>query len=225
MKYFESFPKLLYTFDKNTINVNAVTDILARNTFLRDILDNVNLSYEYIIKDSDTPDVLASKVYGDPYRSWVILLFNNILNPNYDWPLKDFALNKYIESKYGISVQEAKSIVHHYEKETTTTSVFNGVILNETKESSIISEYEVDYATNELTPQVSLPTEADSSLTIESKTATYPDYVLSVVTKNKAVSIYTFEFEENEKKRTIRLLDPVYIDRVEREFRALMNDG
>jgi hypothetical protein len=139
--------------------------------------------------------------------------------------MKNVVLDKYIENKYNMSAQETKSIVHHYEKETTTTSTLNGVTLNETVERSIISEYEVNYTTNKLTPQVSLPTEADTSLTVDSKTATYPEYTLSVVTKNKAVSIYTFEFEENEKKRTIRLLDPVYVDRVEREFRALMNDG
>ena len=225
MKYFESFPKALYTFDKNTINVNAVTDILARNTFLRDIVDNVNLSYEYNIKEEDTPDILASKVYGDSYRSWVILLFNNIMNPNYDWPLRTSVLDKYIENKYGMTIEETRSIVHHYEKETTTTSMYNGVMLNETKEKSIISEYEVNYTSNRLTPQVSLPTEADTSLTIDSKTAVYPEYILSIVTKHKAVSIYTFEFEENEKKRSIRLLDPVYVDRVENEFRALMNNG
>jgi hypothetical protein len=114
MKYFESFPKALYTFDKNTINVNAVTDILARNTFLRDIVDNVNLSYEYNIKEEDTPDILASKVYGDSYRSWVILLFNNIMNPNYDWPLRSSVLDKYIENKYGMTIEETRSIVHQY---------------------------------------------------------------------------------------------------------------
>lgn len=225
MKYFENFPKVMYTFDKNTINVNAVTNILARNTFLRDIVDNVNLSYEYIIKEEDTPDILADKVYGNSYRSWVILLFNNIINPNYDWPMKTNVLEKYIENKYGMTTDETRSIVHHYEKETTTTSSFNGVMLNESKEKSIISEYEVNYTSNKLTPQISLPTEADTSLTIDSKTAEYPDYILSVVTKHKAVSIYTYEFEENEKRRAIRLLDPIYIDRVEREFRALMNDG
>lgn len=68
MKYFESFPRTLYTFDKNTINVNAVTNILARSTFLKEVSNNVELAYEYLILDEDTPDNLAHKVYGDSYR-------------------------------------------------------------------------------------------------------------------------------------------------------------
>jgi len=226
MKYFESFPKTLYTFDKNTINVNAVTNIFARNTFLRDVANNVELSYEYLIVDEDTPDTLAYKVYGNSYRSWIILLFNNIFNPNYDWPLKTAVLDQFIENKYSMSIQQAKSTLHHYEKETKRVAAFQGVILNETTESSRISEYSVDYTTNSIASQtVSLPTDADSSLTISSQVVTYPTYTVTITVKNKAVSIYTFEQEENEKKRKIRLLDPRYVDRVEREFRQLMSNG
>ena len=226
MKYFESFPKTLYTFDKNTINVNAVTNILARNTFLRDVANNIELSYEYLIVDEDTPDILAYKAYGDSYRSWIILLFNNILNPNYDWPLKTAVLDQFIEKKYSMSTQQAKSTIHHYEKETSTIAAYAGVVLNETTESTQISEYSVNYNTNTIASQtVSLPTEADSSLTVSSQTVTYPTYTLTITVKNKAVSIYTFEQEENEKRRKIRLLDPRYLDRVENEFRQLMSNG
>lgn len=225
MKYFESFPRIPYTFDKNTINVNAVTNIFARNTFLREISNNVDLSYEHIITDDDTPDTLAYKAYGDAYRSWIILLFNNMINPIYDWPLQSSVLDEYIKKKYSMELDEAKSTIHHYEKETRTVASQAGVILNETTESSRISEYSVDYSTNSIASQtVSLPTTADSSLTISSETVLYSGYTLSITTKNKAVSIYTFEFEENEKKRRIKLLDPKYLDRVENEFRQLMTN-
>jgi predicted lipoprotein with Yx(FWY)xxD motif len=226
MKYFESFPKTLYTFDKNTINVNAVTNIFARNNFLKEVANNVELSYEYLIVDEDTPDTLAHKAYGDPYRSWIILLFNNIINPHYDWPLRVAVLDKYIQNKYSMTLQETQTTVHHYEREIKTTSAYAGVILNETIESSRISEYSVNYTTNAIANQtVSLPTEADSSLIISSETATYPTYTVTILKKNKAVSIYTYEQEENEKRRKIRLLDPIYLDRVENEFRQLMTNG
>lgn len=226
MKYFESFPRTLYTFDKNTINVNAVTNILARSTFLKEVSNNVELAYEYLILDEDTPDNLAHKVYGDSYRSWIILLFNNIINPHYDWPLRTSVLEQYIEKKYSMTLEEAKTTIHHYERETKRVSAQAGVILNETTESSRISEYSVDYATNSIATQtISLPTIADSSLTISSEVIAYSGYTVTITTKNKAVSIYTFEFEENEKRRKIKLLDPKYVDRVEREFKQLMTNG
>lgn len=224
MKYFESFPKTLYTFNKNTINVNAVTNILARTTFLRDIVDNVDLSYEYLIRDEDTPDIIAHKAYGDPYRSWIILLFNNILNPNYDWPLKSDVLDSYIANKYSMTVQESKDTIHHYEKEVTTTSTYQDLVVNTTVEITRIGEYSVNFRSNLLLPQT-LPTTADTSLVISTETSSFENYLLTIVTRNKAVSIYTFEFEENEKKRAIRILDPQYVARVEAEFRDLMANG
>jgi len=223
MKYFENFPKTLYTFNKNSINVNSVTNILARNTFLRDIAENVDLSYEYIIKDEDTPDIIAHKAYGDPYRSWIVLLFNNIFNPNYDWPLKNSAFESYIINKYSISIEQSKTRIHHYQKETTTTATNEGIVLNSTTNVSRISENSVNLRTNNLLRQT-LPTQADTSLVISTEILTFDNYILTVVTQHKAVSVYTYEFEENEKKRRIRILDPQYVARIETEFRDLMKN-
>lgn len=224
MKYFESFPKTLYTFDKNTVNPQAVTNILARNTFLRDIKDNVNLSYEYQIRDEDTPDIIAHKAYGDPYRSWIVLLFNNIINPNYDWPMKTPVLENYIVAKYNMTVQESRDTIHHYEKVTKITSIYEGVFLNETTEISVISEFEVNPTTNALT-RTPLPDVADTSIPVGSKSSAYPEYNLTTTVSHRAVSIYTYEFEENEKRRNIRILDPKFVQRVENEFRELMLNG
>lgn len=226
MKYFESFPRTLYTFNKNTINVNAVTNILARSTFLREVTDNVDLSYEYLISEEDTPDILAHKIYGDSYRSWIILLFNNILNPNYDWPMHQTVLESYIQKKYSMTVQQSQTTIHHYEKEVTSTSLYQGVIINETIDKSVIGDYSVNFRTNALTPHVPpLPTIADTSNSVTSESVSFTDYELIIVTKHKAVSIYTFETEENDKKRKIRILDPKYIARVENEFKELMSNG
>ena len=226
MKYFESFPRTLYTFNKNTININAVTNILARSTFLREVTDNVDLSYEYLISEEDTPDILAHKIYGDSYRSWIILLFNNILNPNYDWPMHQTVLESYIQKKYSMTVQQSQTTIHHYEKEVTSTSLYQGVIINETIDKSVIGDYSVNFRTNALTPHVPpLPTIADTSNSVTSESVSFTDYELIVVTKHKAVSIYTFETEENDKKRKIRILDPKYIARVENEFKELMSNG
>jgi len=226
MKYFESFPRTLYTFNKNTINVNAITNILARSTFLREVTDNVDLSYEYLISEEDTPDILAHKIYGDSYRSWIILLFNNILNPNYDWPLKQTVLDSYIEKKYSMTLQESQTTIHHYEKEVTSTSLYQGVIISQTVETSVIGDHAVNFRTNALTPHVPpLPTIADTSNSVTSESVSFTDYELIIVTKHKAVSIYTFETEENDKKRKIRILDPKYIARVENEFKELMSNG
>ena len=117
MKYFESFPGTIYTFDKNTLNNQLVTNILARSTFLKEIANNSSVSYEYDVKETDTPEIIAYKIYGDANRSWIILLFNQIINPYYDFPLKNDALETFIQQKYNQTINEALTTIHHYEKE------------------------------------------------------------------------------------------------------------
>lgn len=224
MKYFENFPSLVYTFDKNTVNIQAVTDILARSTFLKDIVNNVDLSYAYEVKEEDTPEIIAYKAYGDAYRSWIILLFNNIINPYYDWPMKGRVLETYILNKYGQDVDQARSTIHHYEQEIKKVSSNQGVILNTTIEVSQISEYELNFTTGQIVPRT-LPGVADTSLVVSTETTVYDSYTLTVTTTNKAVSNYTYEFNENEKRRQIKILDKKYVQRVETEFREIMSNG
>jgi hypothetical protein len=225
MKYFESFPRTQFLLDTDIYNRQVVTDILARSTFLREIANNTSIAYEYQVKDSDTPEVLAHKVYGDAYRSWIILLFNQIINPFYDWPLRNDALNNYITSKYGTSLTTAKATIHHYEQEITKTSMYGGLLLSKEVSTKGISAYSLNYVTNQIYATVSLPSTADTSLVVSTQTVNYPTYKLTIQTVNKAISNYTYELGENEKKRVIRLLDEKYVQRVEDEFRKLMSDG
>jgi hypothetical protein len=224
MKYFESFPGTLYTFDKNTINQQVVTDILARSTFLREIANNTSVAYEYNVKETDTAEIIAHKVYGDAYRSWIVLLFNQIINPYYDFPLTSVALDSYIENKYSQTINQALTTIHHYEKEVTKEAMYNGLLIDKTTETFIIGEFEVDYSDNSITP-ATLPGTADTSLVVSTETIAYPNYNLKITTVNRAVSNYTYEVNENEKKRQIKLLDEKFVQRVEDEFRSLMSNG
>jgi len=226
MKYFESFPQTSFTLNSDSpfANQQLVTNILARSTFLREIANNTAIAYEYNVKESDTAEIIAHKVYGDAYRGWIILLFNNIINPFYDWPLKNDALDNYISKKYNQNIDVARSTIHHYEKETTKKSVYNGLLIDEEVTTQIISEYQLNYTTGQITP-TALPTVADTSVAVSSETINYSTYTLSIDIVNKAVSNYTYELNENEKKRKIKILDEKFVQRVEDEFRNLMLNG
>lgn len=224
MKYFENFPIIPYILDENNTNVNLVTNIFARNAFLRKIKDNIDISYAYSIKDSDTPEIIADKEYGDPYKSWVILLFNNIINPNYDWPLKQDSLNDYIQTKYNQTIDQATLTINHYEKVITKSQFVGGNLIDKTVQNTITGEFDVDYSTNKLTPAV-LPVVPDTSSLVSDITIKYPDYTINIVTEIKAVSNYQTEVNINEQKRNIRILDSGYIAAIEKEFRELMRNG
>lgn len=226
MKYFESFPQTPFSLNTQSSlqNIQLVTNILARSTFLREIANNTSIAYEYNVKESDTAEIIAHKVYGDAYRGWIILMFNNIINPFYDWPLKNDALDNYIAKKYGQDVDTARSTIHHYERQTTKKSIYNGLLIDEEVSTQIISDWQLNYSTNVITP-AALPTVADTSVAVSSETVVYSTYTLTIDIANKAVSNYTYEFNENEKKRKIKILDEKFVQQVEDEFRNLMSNG
>ena len=66
---------------------------------------------KYAIQDGERPDALAEKLYGNQFYDWVILLTNNMVNAQYDWPLSNYALSKIMEREYDDPYNE----IHHYE--------------------------------------------------------------------------------------------------------------
>lgn len=220
--YFNYFPKILYTFDKNTLNQQAVTNIFARSTFLKEVSENSAIYFKYQVQESDTPEIIAHKIYGSEYRSWIILLFNKYINPMYEFPLKSSVLDDYVVSKYDQTITQAQTTIHHYEQEITKTVTYNGIKFYESVESHIISDKEYNFVTSTLVNRT-IPSIADTSLTVNSEQKTLDNgQVVTVVTRNKAVSNYQHEVNENEKRRTIQLIDPSYVSRIEQEFKQLM---
>lgn len=115
-RFLDNFPQIPYDINKTGYsNYDRVTDISFRFSIIKEVLDNTTAYYEYVIRDGETPEILADRVYDNPESYWIILYANNIYDPQYDWPLNDDAFEKFIISKYG-SVSNAKSQIHHYEK-------------------------------------------------------------------------------------------------------------
>jgi len=108
--YFAQFPKLVYDIKGNN-NYKVVPDIFRRIKVKNKIKDNVPLLDKYEVKDGETPESLAYKVYGNSNYHWIILLLNDITNIYYDWPLSSIAFNEFVNDKY-----DDPGAIHHYEK-------------------------------------------------------------------------------------------------------------
>ena len=47
------------------------------------------------MQDSDTPEIIADKYYGNVEYHWVVLLFNNIIDPQFEYSFAiEFNLSK-----------------------------------------------------------------------------------------------------------------------------------
>lgn len=120
VNFLDKFPLVRYTVDKKLLNeYDTVRNILFRVRILKEIMaENLDTYYKYTIKDEETPDDLADRIYGTSLAHWIILYANDIYDPYYDWPMSNRVFDKYIANKYG-SVEWAKTNYHHYEKVIT----------------------------------------------------------------------------------------------------------
>lgn len=198
MQYFDTLPKIIQS-DSTGIS-RIFTNIMARASIIPDVLKNPMVYYNYSVQDSDTPEIVAHKYYGDSYRYWAVLFANQMLDPQWDWPMSGRVFDDFIENKYGQN--EAQSTVHHYEK--------------------ILTQY--DYGTNtETVNKVQIDLFSYNNLVEQTVLLTLPTGVVKVTTSKKAVSLYEYEYELNESKRNINILNAAYIDVLETQFKELMS--
>ena len=130
MFYFEPFPTIDYDIKKNG-NTTEVTNLFLRYKILDVFKNQSAVYYNYSIKDGERPDVIAAKYYDDESLDWIILLINNIVDPQFDWPLDRRSFDNYITKKFG-SVGTARETTHHYEQITQQQEVlFDGTVIPE----------------------------------------------------------------------------------------------
>ena len=105
------YPSLLKNRESNTDFIQ--TKNLFRRTKIReDLFANFMQFDKYEIVGDERPDNVSEKVYGRDDLDWVVLLSNNIIDINNEWPLSQSQLNRFLSDKY--TPQELVSI-HHYE--------------------------------------------------------------------------------------------------------------
>jgi hypothetical protein len=198
MQYFDTLPKILQYDNVGTGRV--FTNLLARASIIPELLKNPALYYSYDIQEGDTPEIIAHKYYGDSYRYWMVLLANEILDPQWGWPMSNTVFNDYLISKYGQAFN-TQSTIHHYEK--TLTQFDSGT--NTTTTNTV----EIDLNTYNTTFETT-------------KSYTLPTGVVTVTISKAAVSYYDYELDLNESKRNIQILNSSYVNQLETELKNLM---
>ena len=116
--YFRQVPNLEYV-NRTKGNTDISNYINVKNLFKRgrlrpDIIGNLNFFTKYKIIGDDRPDNVAYKEYNNSSLDWIVLLSNNILNIQDEWPLPQSSLDEVLLEKYG-TYEKLHSGVHHYE--------------------------------------------------------------------------------------------------------------
>jgi|694.fasta_scaffold87432_5 hypothetical protein len=196
-KYFNFFPKTLYSLSNKSTSADFITNIIARFGFEKELKENSNIYYPYDIQDGDTPETIANKYYGSPERHWVVLLFNDIIDPQYDWPLDQRTIVKFINDKYtanGVSNTTPQTGLAWSQSNTKSYyKVVTRVTNNATK--------------NTIKEKIELDANTYANVVISNSTRTLQSGTVIVETVSKETeSYYDYEVNLNESKRRIRLL-------------------
>lgn len=208
MLYFDTLPKIL-TPDQNG-NPIILTNLMVRAKLLDEFENNPILFYQYAVQDSDTPEIIADKYYNDSYRYWIILYCNRMLDPLWDWPLTQNLFLDYIDSKYAEPAQTAGQTPFVY----TNTTVYVYQKITKTTDS---------FSSKENVAYTNLNQSAYNSLVPSVQTYTIPGSPSCTVEISKRIlTIFDYEYQKNEDKRNIKILNEFYVNQFESVFENLM---
>ena len=95
--YFENFPLIVYD---SVGNFKIVTNLLKRVALRTKVRTNTLLFDTYDVREGETPEMIADKLYDDSQLHWVVLFVNNITDRYHQWPMNFGQFNAFIADKY-----------------------------------------------------------------------------------------------------------------------------
>ena len=186
--YFSNLTDFLYV--NRTVDGRSEGDYsVVKNFFKRaklrdDIFQDLAFFTKYTVIGDDRPDTVATKIYDDPTLDWVVLLSNNIVSIQSEWPLGQAAFNTYVTEKYGDETT-LYSGIHHYESREVKANDGTIIIPSGARVSvgQSVSFFDEDSSQQIIRTDVAMP-----------------------------VTNYMFEEKLNDEKRNIFILKPIYLN-------------
>ena len=200
--YFKSIPNISY--DKKPVSYpfSESDFVVAKNFFRRyevnqDVYGYATFYDKYAINEGVSITDIALRYYGGVKYDWVIILTNNLINPQFSFPLLDYTVRKIAEEKYG---DDTYSGIHHYE----TIETKSGQTIGGKSVLALEGGLRVD------------KTFYDSPFTYWNGTQSI---TVAGNTVSKPVLNYDHEIQENEKKREIYILKKRFFFKFVEEFK------
>ena len=123
-KYFRQVPNFDYVSrladSKNISDYIQVKNLFKRAKLRPDIWADLSKFTKYKIVGDERPDQVAFKQYKDQNLDWLIMLANNIINLEDEWPMDQQSFHKYLINKYRNEAGIHSS--HHYETQEVKDS-------------------------------------------------------------------------------------------------------
>jgi len=178
-------------------NNEPVRDISIRIDILENVKSDSYAFLPYTIKDGERAEEVAYLYYGNPKYVWIVYLSNNIIDPYFEWPLDNYEFEQTLAKTYAAQALAA----------SPSNVGWQAVVewANSTSTTSNIVYYR----------RISDPTVRmnKDGLAFVTDAADW-----------QAVRVYDYEFEKNESRRNIQLLNKEYVSIAERNLTRLLNE-
>ena len=142
--YFANFPVIVYDSVGNG-EFKIVTNLLKRVALRSKVKSNTLLFDTYDVREGETPESIADKLYDDSELHWVILLINDITDRYHQWPMSSSQFLAFINDKYS-----DVDATHHYEisqaSGDTTIKIDVGIVNTDHPTATLITNFEYEEA-------------------------------------------------------------------------------
>ena len=194
--YFKQIPDFQYVSrlpDATISDYINVKNLFKRGKLKENVASDATLFTKYKVEGNDRPDNVAFKVYNNENLDWLVMVCNNIMNLQSEWPLLQAEFDRHLIDTYG--TYENLNSIHHYETIEIKNSM--GVKLVE-QGLEVDSDYSITYY---------------DSITEQEVTQT------NIVTP---ITNLEYETKLDDDKRNIFLLKPSYVNVVADDMEEIM---
>ena len=195
--YFSYLPNLEYVnripSEQNISSYTEVKNLFKRVKLSNKLFQDLTNFTKYQIVGDERPDNVANKIYNNPNYDWIVLLSNNIINIQDEWPMSNRTFELYMNKKYGVTNYDN---IHHYESIEVKDSSNNYTVLK--KGLEVPSDYSITFY--------------DGAL----------GRMSTVTDTNVGVTNYEYESKIQDDKRNIFLLRSDLIQTVIKDIKSLM---
>jgi hypothetical protein len=187
-------PRYFRYFPETKYKDKILTNITRRVRFDETIATDPYVFLPYTIKNDERPEDVAFFYYGSVDYVWMIYLANNIIDPYYDWPMNQKDFDNHIIEKYADEANTTGRAVLEWSMNTNITE-------------------NILYYQNDSDERIS-PETYNLGSTLD------PDFSAA---EWRAIRVWDYEFERNENRRNILVVDKKYARRMDKELQETMD--
>ena len=204
--YFANFPFIPYD-SVGDNQFKLVTNLMKRVAVRTKIKANTLLFDTYDVREGETPESIADKLYDNPQYHWVVLFVNDITDRYHQWPLSGPQFLQYLNDKY-----TNPDGTHHFE------------ILQKSGDTTVkidVGTVATDYGSSVETFNPSSDVDGEYITTTTVHTFSVGDAVFYSSASGTRIPDLT----ENEKYFIISVAEDIVLDGSDDDFQRIVLDG